>query len=175
MRTMHVGDDGWPLMGEVVGRGELIIMLHGGGPDHHSMRPLADRLAGRYRVALPDIRGYGASRCPDPTLHRWDQYVTDAIEIMHALDATSAHFVGAGLDGTIALRTCLEHRHVARSAVIISAEAIEDDEDKAADTELMDRFANRARSRGLQAAWELLCPSSSAAHCQPRHRGHSAR
>ncbi|MCF6388759.1 MULTISPECIES: alpha/beta hydrolase [Actinomycetes] len=162
VRTLHAGDDGWPLMGEVVGRGELIVMLHGGGPDHYSMRPLANRLAGRYRVALPDIRGYGASRCPDPTLHRWDQYVTDAIEIMHALDATSAHFVGAGLGGTIALRTCLEHRHVARSAVIISAEAIEDDEDKAADTELMDRFANRARSRGLQAAWELFVP-----HLQP--------
>jgi len=67
MQTLHVGDDGWPLMGEVVGHGELIIMPHGGGPGHHSMRPVADRLAGRYRVALPDIRGYGASRCPDPT------------------------------------------------------------------------------------------------------------
>ena len=62
VRTLHVGDDGWPLMGEVIGRGELIIMLHGGGPDHYSMRPLATRLAGRYRVALPDIRGYGAHR-----------------------------------------------------------------------------------------------------------------
>lgn len=162
MQTLHVGDDGWPLMGEVVGRGELIIMLHGGGPDHYSMRPLADRLAGRYRVALPDIRGYGASRCPDPTLHRWDQYVTDTIAIMHALDATSTHLVGAGLGGTIALRTCLQHRHVARSAVIISAEAIEDDDDKAADAELMALFADRARSRGLHAAWELFVP-----HLQP--------
>lgn len=105
MRTLHVGDDGWPLMGEVVGRGELIIMLHGGGPDHHSMRPLANRLAGRYRVAMPDIRGSRASRCPDPTLHRWDQYVTDTLAVIHALDATSAHLVGAGLGGTIALRT----------------------------------------------------------------------
>ncbi|WP_235849606.1 alpha/beta fold hydrolase [Mycolicibacterium doricum] len=143
-------------MGEVIGRGELIIMLHGGGPDHYSMRPLADRLARRYRVALPDIRGYGASQCPDPTLHRWDQYVTDTVAIMHALDATSTHLVGAGLGCTIALRTCLQHPHVARSAVIISAEAIEDDDDKAADAKLMDRFADRARSRGLQAAWSCL-------------------
>ncbi|ADU01786.1 alpha/beta fold hydrolase [Mycolicibacterium gilvum] len=162
MRTLHVGDDGWPLMGEVIGRGELIIMLHGGGPDHYSMLPLATRLAGRYRVALPDIRGYGASRCPDPTLHLWDQYVTDTVAIMHALDATSAHLVGAGLGGTIALRTCLQHPRIARSAVIISAEAIEDDDDKAADAKLMGRFADRARSRGLQAAWELFVP-----HLQP--------
>ena len=163
MRALHVGTDGWPLMGEAIGNGELIVMLHGGGPDHHSMRPLADRLAGRYRVALPDIRGYGASRCPDPTLHRWDRYVADVVGLVRALGATSAHLIGAGLGGTIALRTCLEHPRIARSAVIISAEAIEDDDDdKAADTELMDSFADRARSDGLQAAWELFVP-----HLQP--------
>lgn len=133
----------------------------GGGPDHYSMGPLADRLSGRYRVALPDIRGCAASRCPDPTLHSWDQYVTDTIAVMHALDATSTHLVGAGLGGTIALRPCLQHPRVARSAVI-SAEAIEDDDEKAADAELMARFADRARSRGLQAAWELFVP-----HLQP--------
>lgn len=99
---------------------------------------------------------------PDPTLHLWDQYVTDTVAIMHALDATSTHLVGAGLGGTIALRTCLQHPQIARSAVIISAEAIEDDGDKAADAELMARFADRARSRGLQAAWELFVP-----HLQP--------
>lgn len=162
MRALHVRDDGWPLMGEAIGNGELIVMLHGGGPDHHSMLPLAGRLAGRYRVALPDIRGYGASRCPDPTLHRWEQYVTDVVALVHALGATSAHLVGAGLGGTIAFRTCLQHPRIARSAVIISAEAIEDDADKAADTEQMDRFAYRARSDGLQAAWELFVP-----HLQP--------
>ncbi|MFW0154157.1 alpha/beta fold hydrolase (plasmid) [Mycobacterium sp. smrl_JER01] len=180
VRALHVGDDGWPLMGEVVGRGELIIMLHGGGPDHYSMRPLADRLAGRYRVALPDIRGYGASRCPDPTLHRWDQYVSDVIAIIHALDDTCAHLVGAGLGGTIVLRTCLQHPRIARSAVVISAEAIEDDADKAADTDLMDRFAERARSRGLQAAWELFIPdlqpliANLVAEAIPRADAHSA-
>ena len=60
------------------------------------------------------------------------------------------------------LRTCLQHPRIARSAVIISAEAIEDDDDKAADAKLMDRFADRARARGLQAAWELCVP-----HLQP--------
>lgn len=123
-------------MVEIVGHGELIITLHGGGPDHYSMRPLAYRLARRYRPALPDIREYGASRCPDPTLHSWDQYVTDTIAVMHALDATSTHLVGAGLGGTIALRACFQHPRVARPAVIISADAIEDDDEKAADAEL---------------------------------------
>lgn len=47
MRALHAGNDGWPLMGEAIGNGELIVVLHGGGPDHHSMKPLADLLAGR--------------------------------------------------------------------------------------------------------------------------------
>lgn len=161
-QVIHVGRDGWPLRGEIIGHGELVVMLHGGGPDHHSMRPLANRLAHRYRVALPDIRGYGASVCLDPALHRWEQYVDDTIATVAALDAQSAHLVGAGLGGTIALRTCLRDPGMVRSAVIISAEAIEDDDDKAADTQLMDDFADRVRSTGLQSGWDLFLP-----HLQP--------
>lgn len=161
-QVIHVGRDGWAMRGEVIGSGELVVMLHGGGPDHRSMRPLADRLAHRYRVALPDIRGYGASICRDPALHRWEQYVDDTIATVAALNETSAHLVGAGLGGTIALRTCLRDPRMVRSAVIISAEAIEDDDGKAADTQLMDHFADRVRSTGLHSAWDLFLP-----HLQP--------
>ncbi|MGK2852932.1 MAG: alpha/beta fold hydrolase, partial [Microbacteriaceae bacterium] len=114
------------------------------------MAPLADRLAHRYRVALPDIRGYGTSICRDPALHRWDQYVADVVAVVKALDSRCAHLIGAGLGGTIALRTCLSHPYIVRSAVVISAEAIEDDAAKAADTRLMDLFAERVRTHGLQ-------------------------
>lgn len=161
-RTIHVASDAWPVRTTVFGDGELIILLHGGGPDHRSMRPLGERLAHRYRVALPDIRGYGASICRDPALHRWDRYVADVIAIMTALDTPTAHLIGAGLGGTIALRACQSHPDKIRTAVIISAEAIEDDEAKAADTKLMDRFAERVRTEGLEAGWALFLP-----HLQP--------
>lgn len=161
-QVLHVGRDGWALRGEVIGSGELVVMLHGGGPDHRSMRPLADRLAHRYRVALPDIRGYGASICRDPALHRWEQYVDDTIATVAALNEPSAHLVGAGLGDTIALRTCLRDPRMVRSAVIISAEAIEDDDGKAADTQLMEHFTDRVRSTGLNSAWNLFLP-----HLQP--------
>lgn len=161
-KTFHVASDAWPIRVDVIGDGELVIMLHGGGPDHHSMRPLGERLARGYRVALPDIRGYGASTCRDPALHRWDRYVADVIALMTALDAPWAYLVGAGMGGTVALRTSLSHPDRVRAAVIISAEAIEDEAAKAADTELMDRFAERVRTQGLQAGWDLFLP-----HLQP--------
>jgi pimeloyl-ACP methyl ester carboxylesterase len=45
------------------GRGERrLMMLHGGpGLDHHILLPLADRLAERYQVWLPDLPGHGGS------------------------------------------------------------------------------------------------------------------
>ena len=133
-------------------------MLHGGGPDHHIMRPLADRISDRYRVALPDIRGYGRSMCPDPALHRWQQYVDDVIGIMDVLGAKEADLIGARLGGTVALRTFLAHPARVRTAVVISVEDIEGDEAKAAETRLMDRFAECVRTRGVAAGWDLFLP-----------------
>ena len=155
---VYTGPDGWPIAGETVGSGPLVIMLHGGGPDHHSMRPLADRISDRYRVALPDIRGYGRSVCPDPALHRWQQYVDDVIGIMEVLGAKEADLIGAGLGGTVALRTCLAHPTSVRTAVIISVEDVEDDEAKRAETQLMDQFAQLVQTRGIAAGWDLFLP-----------------
>ena len=39
----------------------VLILMHGGGPDHHSLIPLAKQLARFNTVVLPDIRGYGRS------------------------------------------------------------------------------------------------------------------
>lgn len=155
---VYAGGDGCSIIGEAVGSGPLVVMLHGGGPDHHSMRPLADRLIDRYRVVLPDIRGYGRSVCADPALHTWHQYVEDTVGIMDALGAADAALIGAGLGGTVVLRTCMAHPKRVRAAVVISIEDIEDDDAKAAEAELMDRFADDVRRRGIAAGWELFFP-----------------
>lgn len=133
-------------------------MLHGGGPDHHSMRPLADWLTDRYRVVLPDIRGYGRSVCSDPDRHTWDQYVEDVVSLINAVNAETAALIGAGLGGTIALRACLKHPEWILCAVAISLEDIEDDEAKAAETAMMDEFADRVRTHGIEAGWDLYLP-----------------
>jgi pimeloyl-ACP methyl ester carboxylesterase len=52
------------------GRGKHRLMLLHGGPglDHHILLPLADRLAERYQVWLPDLPGHGGSPLPDRSL-----------------------------------------------------------------------------------------------------------
>jgi 3-oxoadipate enol-lactonase len=156
------GTDGWPLQATTIGTGPLVVLLHGGGPDHHSLRPLGERLADRFQVALPDIRGYGRSVCPDPVLHTWHQYAEDVVALVDALDAPTASLVGTGLGGTIALRAALASPERVRELVLISVEDIEDDEAKAAEAAQMDAFADTIRADGLEAAWALYLP-----HLQP--------
>jgi 3-oxoadipate enol-lactonase len=74
----YSGGDGSPLYATAVGHagvmargisGPVLVLLHGGGPDHHSLVPLAEQLADLCTVVLPDIRGYGRSNCTDPSRH----------------------------------------------------------------------------------------------------------
>jgi len=77
---------------------------------------------------------------------------------MNAVDTEASGLIGAGLGGTIALRTCVKHPDRIRCAVVISPEDIEDDEAKAAEMAVMDRFADRVRADGIEAGWELYLP-----------------
>lgn len=61
LALQYLGADGSLLYATVQGAGPLVILLHGGGPDHRSLLPLASRLADVYTVAVPDVWGYGCS------------------------------------------------------------------------------------------------------------------
>ena len=154
----YAGADGCPLYAAVQGDGPLVILLHGGGPDHHSLLPLAARLADTYTVATPDVRGYGRSVCADPARHTWGQYAADVVSLMDHLRAERAVVGGTGMGGTIALRTGLSHPERTAALIVVSLEEIEDDAAKAAETALMDRFAEVVQARGVAAAWELYLP-----------------
>lgn len=133
-----------------------VILLHGGGPDHHMFVPLAQRLAERHHVILPDIRGYGLSVCTDPAYHTWSQYVSDLVSLLDHFKIEAAVIGGAGLGATITLRIALASPDRIRAAILISVEDIEDDEDKAAEVQLMDEFAASVKSRSILEAWEPL-------------------
>ncbi|MBX3233543.1 MAG: alpha/beta hydrolase [Labilithrix sp.] len=139
----------------------LLVLMHGGGPDHRSLVPLSERLASEAVVVLPDVRGYGASICRDPTRHTWARYVDDVVALLDALRVDRAIIGGAGLGTTISLRTAVAHPERVSGLVLISVEDIEDDAAKAAETAFMDAFAERARTGGINAAWAPILPELS--------------
>ncbi|WP_280221569.1 alpha/beta fold hydrolase [Nocardia neocaledoniensis] len=150
----YSGHDGSVLAASTVGSHDsVIVLLHGGGPDHHSLLPLAQRLSGDHRIVLPDIRGYGLSRCPDPSRHTWNQYTQDVIALLDHLGTDSAVIGGMGLGSTIAARALLAHPHRFSAGILISVEDIEDDEAKSAETALLDAFAATVIAEGVEAAW----------------------
>ncbi|HEU4594822.1 MAG TPA: alpha/beta hydrolase [Pyrinomonadaceae bacterium] len=159
------GSDGWPLYATTVGpavgtaaggENPVLVLLHGGGPDHHSLVPMARQLADRYAVVLPDVRGYGRSVCPDPARHTWSRYADDVIALLDHLGVRRAVVGGAGLGTTITLRAALAHPARVSALVLISVEDIEDDEKKEAETAFLDAFAARVRADGIEAAWEPI-------------------
>lgn len=157
MQTYH-GHDGHPLFFTTLGDGPLVVLLHGGGPDHRSLLPLAHRLADRHTVALPDIRGYGRSVCADPAQHTWSRYTEDVLALLDHLGQGRAVLGGTGLGSTITLRTARHHPDRLTAALLISVEDIEDDAAKAAEAEFMAAFAERVRTEGIEAGWAPILP-----------------
>lgn len=150
--------DGCPLYASTAGSGPTVALLHGGGPDRHSLLPLATTLLESHRVLVPDIRGYGMSRCPHPSMHTWAQYTRDLRELCRSTGASTVSLIGTGLGATLALRLAREEPDLVTCAVLISVEDIEDDAGKRAEQDLMDRFADVINADGLEAAWELFLP-----------------
>ncbi|WP_442939543.1 alpha/beta fold hydrolase [Nocardia sp. CY41] len=137
-RSRRHGRDGCPLHATVVGAGPALILMHAGGPDHESMLPLAERLADRHMVVLPDLRGYGRSVCTDPARHTLAQYSADLVSLLDHLGLPTAACGGAGLGSTITLRAAAEHPQRVHAGVLIGVEDIEDDAAKEEEIRFLD-------------------------------------
>ncbi|MFI9175901.1 alpha/beta fold hydrolase [Streptomyces lincolnensis] len=148
--------DDCTLYATVVGEGQPLVLMHAGGPDHKSMLPLAERLADRCMVVLPDLRGYGRSVCKDPARYTWAQYTEDVTRLLDHIGLSSAVLAGAGLGSTITLRAAAAYPERIRAAVLIGVEDIEDDEAKEAEIRFLDAFAARVEAEGIKAGWEPI-------------------
>ena len=149
------GDDA---SGSPLHRAPVVVLMHGGGPDHRSLVPLARELSDTATVILPDVRGYGRSVCRNPAHHTWSQYADDVISLLDHLGLRSAVIGGAGLGATISLRTALAFSDRVAGLILISVEDIEDDAAKRAEIAFMEAFAARMRQQGPEAAWSPILP-----------------
>jgi haloacetate dehalogenase len=105
------------------GDGPPLLLLHGFPQTHAMWRHVAPRLARRFTVVCPDLRGYGASGCPpSDTAHApyaKRAMARDLVQLMERLGF--ARFAVAGHDrgGRVAYRLALDHPgRVTRLAVL---------------------------------------------------------
>src|SRR3954452_1702800 len=82
---------------------ETILMLHGNAESGLAWYAWAPKLARRFQVVRPDMRGFGQST-PMPRDYAWsvDALIDDFCALMEHLRIDRFHLVGAKLGGTIA-------------------------------------------------------------------------
>ncbi len=105
------------------GRGPALLLLHGYPQTHVMWHRQASRLAERYTVVCPDLRGYGASsNPPDGENHAGyakRAMALDQVEVMNALGFERFQVVGHDRGARVTHRLALDHPSRVQKAVVI--------------------------------------------------------
>ena len=102
------------------GSGSPLLLLHGYPQNHVEWHKVAPRLAERYTVVCPDLRGYGDSDKPASSNDDLWTYckrasANDQIEVMKALGFDEFHLVGHDRGVRVGLRLALDHPQAVKS------------------------------------------------------------
>jgi proline iminopeptidase len=112
--------DGTVLHYDVVGKGEPVVLLSGGpgfSPDY--LRPIADRLAGKYRFILLHQRGTG--RSTDASAMQLPRLVGDLEALRKELDVDKLTIAGHSFGGIMAMMYAREHPDRVGALALIDA------------------------------------------------------
>ncbi len=120
MRRIHSSDA--EIAYEVLGEGALVVLLHP-FPAHHGIwLPAAQRLAQRYRVILPDLRGHGKSETGDGPA-TMEKHAADLARICQHEDVGRAVFVGSSIGGYILFECWRQFRGRIAALVLCNTKA----------------------------------------------------
>ncbi|MBK5928347.1 alpha/beta fold hydrolase [Rhodobaculum claviforme] len=105
------------------GRGDPVVLLHGFPQTHMTWHRVAPALAERFRVIVPDLRGYGASDAPADdaghTVYSKREMAADVVGLLDALGIGRAAVVGHDRGARVAYRLALDHPDRVRRLGII--------------------------------------------------------
>ena len=91
-----------------VGDGAPVLLLHGWPQHWWCWRRVMEELRGRYRLLVPDLRGFGWSEAPGNG-YSAVTFARDAVGLLDALDIDRAHVVGHDWGGFTGFLLGLEH------------------------------------------------------------------
>jgi pimeloyl-ACP methyl ester carboxylesterase len=99
---------------EVAGKGEPLILIHGGNMDRRMWDAQFDFFARRYKVIRYDVRGFGKSdKQVKPFAHHQDLH-----DLMKFLRVERAYIVGLSLGGAIATDFALIHPEMVKALIL---------------------------------------------------------
>lgn len=101
------------------GSGPPVVLLHGHPRTHATWHMVAARLAPRFSVVCPDLRGYGGSSTAGPFTKR--AMAADIVAVMRALGHERFTVVGHDRGGYVALRLALDHPEAVERLVVVES------------------------------------------------------
>jgi pimeloyl-ACP methyl ester carboxylesterase len=90
-----------------VGSGPVVLLVHGSPGTARAWQPVAERLAPRFRVVMPNLPGYGGTTAPPDGGPGDNAYAAELIEALVAKTGPPAVLAGYSYGGVVALRTAL--------------------------------------------------------------------
>src|ERR1035438_7291129 len=93
----------------VLGEGSSVVLLHPFPASHEFWRPVAEALAGRYRVVLPDLRGHGDSGVGEGPA-TMEKHASDTLRVMDDAEIGRAPLVGVSIGGYALFEFWRTHR-----------------------------------------------------------------
>ncbi len=101
----------------------VLVLLHGFPQTHVMWQRVAQRLQGRYRLVMPDLRGYGdSSHSPGDAEHAHYSKRAMAQEVIDLLDHLGVqdfYLCGHDRGGRVAQRLALDHPHRVKKLCVI--------------------------------------------------------
>jgi pimeloyl-ACP methyl ester carboxylesterase len=136
-----------------------VILIHGFPESHRTWREISARLGDRFRLFMPDLRGFGESDRPqNVTSYATDTLVADIFALADALEIDRFALVGHDWGGAIAWAAALRgNPRIERLAIInsphplIFQKSLIDDEPQRAASQYMRAFRNPGMEAGIEA------------------------
>ncbi|MGD1021478.1 MAG: alpha/beta fold hydrolase [Candidatus Sulfotelmatobacter sp.] len=94
----EIRSDGAKIVYRVLGEGPPVILLHPFPVNHEFWLPVAETLAARYRVILPDMRGHGDSELGEGPA-TMDKHAADIARLMDDAEVGRAPLIGVSIGG----------------------------------------------------------------------------
>lgn len=110
---------------EVLGKGPDLVLLHP-FPAHHGVwMPVAEQLASKYRVILPDLRGHGESGVGEGAA-TMEKHAEDLVRVLADAQVGKAVFAGESIGGYILFEFWRRHRERVKALVLANTKATAD-------------------------------------------------
>jgi pimeloyl-ACP methyl ester carboxylesterase len=137
-----------------LGDGPPVILLHPFPANHQLWLPVAEQLATRYRVILPDLRGHGDSGVGDGPA-TMDRHALDIDRVMDDAGVGRAPLIGVSIGGYVLFEFWRKHRSRVAALGLFNTKAPADSPEARAGRL---QAANDVLERGTEPFFETMIP-----------------